>query len=75
MIPSTRPARLTDEEIFRLFSSIQVDIAVLRQEQDLNLVTLNRLNNSVEMLTDEMKNMNHVLKRMLRLSMAKGEKL
>ena len=75
MIPSTRPARLTDEEIFRLFSSIQADIAILRQEQDLNLVTLNRLSNSVDELVDEMKNINHVLKRMLRLRMAKGEKL
>lgn len=75
MIPSTRPARLTDEEIFRLFSSIQADIAVLRQEQDLNLVTLNRLRNSIGELVDEMKNIHHVLKRLLRLHTAKGEKL
>ena len=66
---------MTDEEIFRLFSSIQADIAILRQEQDLNLVTLNRLRNSIGELVDEMKNINHVLKRLLRLHMAKGEKL
>lgn len=66
---------MTDEEIFRLFCSIQADIAILRQEHDMNLATLNRLGTGLYELTDEMKNINHVLKRLLRLHMAKGEKL
>jgi hypothetical protein len=66
---------VTDPAIYRHLLQIQQELSDIRRESELNLVTLNRLNNSIEMLTDEMKNMNHVLKRMLRLSMAKGEKL
>lgn len=66
---------MTDPAIYRHLLQIQQELSDIRRESELNLVTLNRLNNSIEMLTDEMKNMNHVLKRMLRLSMAKGEKL
>jgi hypothetical protein len=50
---------MTDEEIFRLFSSIQADIGIVRQEQEFVTISLSRLNISLKGLTDEMINFGH----------------
>jgi hypothetical protein len=66
---------VTDPAIYRHLLQIQQELSDIRRESELNLVTLNRLGNAIGALTDEIKNINHVLKRLLRLHMAKGEKL
>jgi len=52
---------MTDIELYRLLQGIQQQLAEMHHDRELTLVTLTRLNNNLEVLTDEMKNINHLL--------------